>query len=243
MAVAEAPGDRGSRRLLHLWIALVALLSGLDLSGCSVIGLVVGAAIDNGARHYVSQEPRRAPAIPVGAQIILLLTDSTRVSGRLEGSRRMPDEAYAPRYSAWREALPESERLPAFGEQIRLDVMDELPKAGLFRGFTYGRLRFESRGKSREVAIGRITRLRGAGDRVYPLEVMERYDRSERLPIFWQLRVETKSGGDWVDCERIAQLEVAVVPNNAKKYGFLIGALVDVAVIVAVLSDPFFHQP
>ena len=121
-----------SRHLLHLWIALVALLSGLDLSGCSVIGLEVGAAIDNGARHYVSQEPRRAPAIPLGAQIILLLTDSTRVSGRLEGSRRMPDEAYAPRYSAWREALPDSERLPAFGEQITLDVMNELPKAGLF---------------------------------------------------------------------------------------------------------------
>ena len=37
-----------------------------------------------------------------------------------------------------------------------------------------------------------------------------------------------------MDCERIAQLEVAVVPNNAKKYGFLIGALVDVGVIVGV---------
>jgi hypothetical protein len=223
-------------RSVHSWLILAALLGGTVLSGCSLVGLGVGAITDSREPRYSPRDLRQAPAIPLHAQVSLVLADSTRVVGRLEASRRAPDDEYAKRYAAWREALPDSVWLPAIGEPITLDLLDHSVKAGRFHGLTYRALRYQDpKGRTRELALDRIARLRGEGEREYPVEVIHHHEREGTLPIFWQLQIRSRSGKAWVDCERIATIEMEPA-RHGKRNLSLIGVGLDLTAFTLFLS-------
>jgi len=78
------------RRVLHLAIAVLGALMSVHLSGCSLIGFGVGALVDSGRPQRLRQAaPTRLYTLTEGSRLTLVLSDSTRVSGRL-GRARSP---------------------------------------------------------------------------------------------------------------------------------------------------------
>jgi hypothetical protein len=225
-----------TRRQVLAAVLLLASLTSVHLTGCSLVGFGIGAVVDNArVTRLESDRPHRVVRLTRGTPVTLVLTDSARVSGRLGSTRWVPDEESARRYADWHAALGDSEPMPAWNQEVTVDLGERWFEAGRFRGFAPGGIRLARAGKTREIAFERVAGLSDGHGNEFPLAVLGRHLQAGSLPVYWQVEVVATDGTTWVDYERIAFVELAV-PKHGKVTGVAVGAAMDIAFIAAYSS-------
>jgi hypothetical protein len=99
---------------------LILTLPYLLLSGCSLIGFLVGSAIDGGNDRYVPEQPYSLTLEHIGKGVTLQMDDGTQISGAYQGMQvpRTTPATYASEYELRRSRLSSPRWLPQPGDTL-----------------------------------------------------------------------------------------------------------------------------
>lgn len=109
-----------SKRVIRSAVTLSLVLAGLSFSGCSVIGLGIGSAIDSHSRH-VSKENWRDPG--EGKQIKVYCADGSIITGKFDSAGYQSTTEYNRRFELWRAGDSSRAALPSPGSQVTIDLV------------------------------------------------------------------------------------------------------------------------
>lgn len=220
----------------------------LRLTGCSLVGLGVGSLVDAGKPSRREIPGWEVETVKPGSKLDVFLKSGEMLTGKFLGVETAPKEAYAEKYSLAREQAPNDNPLPSLGDTVTVvDSFGERGK-GEFLGFDYLSIVLKSEQKPEPVRVSLSpegTILDGRGNRFEGTALRELTVRGQ-IPLLSQILVERQRTGPKSspiqsfrrDTTRIATNEISQVQlhlqKKGKKTGFLIGAAVDVAVLIAV---------
>lgn len=129
------------RRHAVLVILLVTSVLSIQISGCTVLGLVIGGSLDRAASGRMRPGTQaQAVRIPTGTRVAVHFKDGRRLEGTYEGLSADVDPAYRARWQAWRETTGAVTRIPDLDEPVvlmeqRHDRIDGREVRGFFAGF------------------------------------------------------------------------------------------------------------
>ncbi|MGH8004366.1 MAG: hypothetical protein ACRECJ_06555 [Limisphaerales bacterium] len=223
--------------------AVAALFAGfflLRMAGCTLIGFGVGSIVD-------STKPDRRPlpgwkmeALKPGTKIDLFLRDGTVLSGKYAGLYQRPEEEYAGLYSAVRREKEAEVLLPPLGESLTVGLMSGRDTAGVFLGFDFHTLLLR-----KGVDTSRIELPMAAKLNLAEAEPVKKLSSDGAIPFRSMIELKTrikipphsaKRGNDSlhrVAAEQVVQIQIPTI-KKGKSTGALIGAIVDVAVLITV---------
>lgn len=210
--------------------ACVVALSALSLSGCTLIGLAIGAHADAGKRPQ-PVEPARLFTAEKGQRLDLTLADGQVVHGKLLGLEPLPSDEYAQRWAWARQRLGPEAPLPSLGAPVYgLDGSD-LGQA--FEGVDPGTVLVSRPGQPGLVRLA-LGAVGGVG------QGPERLDRPALLRLLHEGRLPARSqvvlSGPGREARRVAPDEVARVSLVPARNGKLTGALAGLAVDALVVG-------
>ena len=211
--------------------ATLAVLA-LSLAGCSLIGLGIGALVDSHRSKPRSLEGWDLQRIRKGARIRVLLRDGSAVAGRFRGVETVAEE-YAARYAAWRGAREAADTMPELGDRVTVGGRSGATNSGTLVGFDPSSLAVRlgdeaSIQERRYTDVMRFATERGGALSGAQLAALA---GQGRLPLRSRLVVDATP----IPLERVASIQV---PTRAGKItGFVLGAAVDVILIVAVSNS------
>lgn len=233
----------GNHRLSRVLALLPIAAACAAATGCSLIGLGIGAAVDS------QNKDREIPGwelteVEPGAPISLLLVDGSRISGRLGGVELIPPSDYASRYAEARRALGSQTPLPALGPGARLLGVQGGSGSGQLLGFTTRGVVFHLEGRADPIhyPYEKVAELSDAEGVAIDGTALRSLVGAGRLPLSAQLILDVGGQSQRIPLDRVTQATVrAKHKGHAKLVGFLIGAAVDVVVVVSVLNDPWLN--
>lgn len=248
------------RRVLHAFLFVLVLAPfAVHLTGCSILGLGIGAVMD-------SQRPRRDRMIPSnevgevrsGSFVEFRLRDSSVVVGKFLGVDQDFSAGYAERYAAWRAGPDSAYRAPALGEEVRLVERSRRSRIGRFAGFGYRSALLERMGKSPQIYLFEdLIELRTADKTRIKVERFAELEAEGRLPTrvgAWVARpsASPKTAGErWLghlkrerpafaDTVEVSADELRWVrassQSSAARTGLYIGLTADLVGLAVVLS-------
>ena len=222
--------------------AFLVVVVAAALTGCSLIGLGIGALVDKDKAGKTKPiEARRVGAVGPGTAVDISLTDGGQLSGKYVGLVPVPPEQYADSFARSREANG-SEHSPALGSTVTVALKSGKEKHGELLGFNPRLLVIrETAGQpSTDVELSRVVRLSdSAGDGVEG-EVLLRMALAGKIPFLSAMAVDTASGRTQIPLDRVARIDVPE-KGHAKLVGFLVGAVIDAVIVVAAVSS--LHEP
>jgi hypothetical protein len=226
---------RTDRNIAWFGIIAVALFFSVQITGCSLIGLIVGFAVDQGVPKVRLLPPHAALQVSPGARVALYLKDSTSVSGSYLGVARTPMEAYAQRYRSWRDSSPAGVSFPALGDSITLTWRSGSAVATTtrsFEGFGYRQVLIgAAQGEGFEVVpLENLSAISGPGGRSIPVEHLVTLDISGDLPSATALRMLHFRDTSLTALDQVARVEIPTVRHGARN-GFLFGLAIDALVV------------
>ncbi|MEE9441871.1 MAG: hypothetical protein V3V99_04315 [candidate division Zixibacteria bacterium] len=115
---------------LGLLLALIPLMS-----GCSLIGLGVGAAIDSHKPKTKKIPIWAANTIKPGDQVIAHLDNGMSLSGSYRGVMVSDENEYQEKYVDWISQLEDSCRMPVFNEEVSITLKSGATIKDKFMGF------------------------------------------------------------------------------------------------------------
>lgn len=232
------------RSFAWLGIIGIGLLFAVQVTGCSVIGLLVGFGIDQGVPKVRVVPAHGALQVSPGARVVLHLEDGTTVSGRYLGVARLPDEAYVQQYRRWHHSLPPGKGFPALGDSITLtwrSGKELATTARTFAGFGYRQLMVSSATGEGSVVVPfeNLVAMSSLSGPSFPVEHLVTLDVSGELPSATALQVLAGTDTTLTGLDRVEQAEIPTVRHGARN-GFLVGLVVDalVVVIAAATYEP-----
>ena len=121
-----------SREIIRSAIALSLAVIGLSLSGCSMVGLGIGSAIDGYSRH-VPQERWKDPG--EGKPIEVFCSDGSVIRGKFESAEYLSTPEYNRRFDLWKTGDSSLSALPSPGSTVTLDLVSEEQVTGELVGY------------------------------------------------------------------------------------------------------------
>lgn len=122
--------QKNKKQTVLFTIIAMAILS----SGCSVVGLGVGAVIDNSPGKLSKCE---CGIIKAGTKATINLRDGSAVDGEYTGLENKPDEEYLDEYDDFREKNRSRIYLPEIGDTLIIATVDGNRGRHRFEGFDY----------------------------------------------------------------------------------------------------------
>jgi hypothetical protein len=225
---------KASQRFL-LQVAISFLFPPILFTGCSLIGLAIGAASDAGKKGGAEVSGfAELRGVEAGTGMVLITYGGERIEGDFVAVREKTIREYRDAYVAARETLKVGNQLPLPGDTIRF-AYSTAPGSmirGKFRGVDPGVLLLWGRAGSYALSAIRDLRSDSAG----PLDAFVLHVLTEegRLP-YCARGVMVKRGRDTVEVpvEEIVRIE-RDAGGNGKLTGFLVGAVIDAVVIIAL---------
>jgi hypothetical protein len=209
------------------WIVTLALAT----SGCTLIGLGIGSAID----HQNANIPGwRLETLKPDTRVDVRLTDGTYVTGRFAGLERDFGEAYRAQYEGARGAAEDGADLPALGP-VTLERADGGSTAAKLVGFDPGTawLSFPDTARPRAMPLGVVARL-ASGGRTFKGDRLAALVRAGQIPVASAILVGDLP--DRVPLSRVSQVR-RPLGKTAREIGAFVGAVVDTVVLVSLASD------
>jgi hypothetical protein len=208
------------------------------LTGCSLIGLGVGASIDKdnaGKRKPI--EPSEVVAVGPGTPVDVFLRDGGQLSGKFMGLVPVPPEQYADSFARSREANG-SEHPPLLGSTVTVAVKSGKQKQGELLGFGLKSLVIRETGAEQPTAVelSRIVRVSdSAGDDVDG-RALQRLVTEGKIPLLSAMAVDTASGRTQIPLDLVARIDVPR-KSHGKMTGFLVGAAIDAVLVIAAVNS------
>jgi hypothetical protein len=216
----------------------LALVLSVSLSGCTVVGLGLGALQDSKAPPKAKPVAKsEVDTLAVGEAIEIQLWDGTRLSGKYQGLRWENPDAYAPRYEEARGKLAKDVAIPALGPGARVVVTSGGSAAGEFVGVGAGVIRFVETGTEMSIGLDRILTLADAEGRSASGTTLTELVAARRLPTLAGLTVDGKAGTRTVDYADIAGVSRLSKRNTGKLTGVLAGLTLDLVAVAVVMSS------
>jgi hypothetical protein len=224
---------------------LLLLLVGAGSSyGCATAaGFAMGSAADRDkgkvARPLGSVQEIRG--LEPGTPVELQLRDERRLRGRYQGLDTTVTDGLIARYRAAGDTLSRELGLPATGPGAQLELRGPLRTSGELIGYTPDAVIFKEGERSPlPVPLYRIVSVTDAAGRTLTGRDLERRLGKARTPVVASLKLEQDGKTTLVPSEDIVAVSRLVTPSSATKKGILIGAIVDVALVVLAVAtyDP-----
>ncbi len=222
---------------------IIILILSMMLTGCSLIGLGVGAGID-------ARQPKAKPLpdqgldlIKPGTELIIILDDNTEMRGKFMRIDRFSSLEYNQRYSNHRKELEGGRILPLPGEKVTLSA-ESSSVAGNLIGFDQKfegnwkapTIRMNVAGQGNEVVrklaeVNQIETFRG--------DILKSDDLSllvgqGRLPSMSTITVQQQYSPESVPIDRVSMVWLEN-KRHARETGFLIGLCIDAAAIGIII--------
>jgi hypothetical protein len=211
------------------WIEAGAVVAAVFTSACTLIGYGIGKAIE-GKPKQVAVPRIEMLRLKPGQQVTLFFHDGTERAGKFEGVAPASPE-YSKRWRLARESQGES-ALPQLGQEVELESPDGKTSALILTGFDPGvvLLRPAAAVEPRTLPhdhVARLAREEGSVDETALVSLMV----AGQIPCRSRLIVDSEN----VLLESVQRIEVKR-SGNAVAIGTAIGAVVDVAVLVAAIA-------
>jgi hypothetical protein len=207
-------------------------------SGCTAIGFGVGAAIDSSKPDYVTIPGWRAASIKRGKDIKLTKNNGEELKGEYLGLDTVAVSQYAQWYNESREKCQRDVLLPGLGDTISFTVLTRAKEyKGEFLGFDnqYILVRLVVIGGmvNEKIDMNNLERITDKNGNLIEVRKLKDLSLEGKIPVASTMTVKTNVDTIRVPIAAVSQIKI---PNekNAKWVGLGIGALVDVAIVVAV---------
>jgi hypothetical protein len=226
--------------------ALVLLAFALPLTGCSVIGLAIGAASD---AHASKEFTRLNPLddLSEGSPLTLITTQGDTVKGELVGLKEIPeyDKIYRERVSC----TPLGDVVLAPQVQVTVVAHEKATLFGAHKsrfeakvlGFDPGVVRLLP-GKSRYspvLPLSNLDSLLSDGRHSISAAILVGMFEGRQVPFISKLGIRDTLETHWIPCDEIG-LIIDKSSRNGAITGFLIGAAVDACFLLGAWSA--FHS-
>jgi len=222
--------------------AIVAALL-LSQSGCSMVGLGIGAAIDAHKPDSVIVQGYRLTTIEQGSPLTVTLNNGSRITGTFDWGMAASAEWIDTLYMRARSNDTGCAILPALG-----DTVEFMHRSGRVRGqidnvacrrlesgfdFCYGFAPVDS-SDEREFCLSHLLAVRRSdGGLLRSGDIATAIAQSHTFVPFAGIEMTTSQGIQQMPLDRIAQV-VAPIYKHGKRNGLLIGVAIDVVMIALV---------
>jgi len=221
-------------------------------SGCSVVGLGVGMAIDN---SHTKLSECGCGYIKAETKATVCLHDGSTVDGEFRGLEYKPEREYIDVYNDFREKNRSRTYLPAIGDTLIIAMVDGNRGLHRFEGFDYirgltsieqmehGRIsscvcisarELRSREK-REFALSNLFSVSGPDGQSVTGEVFRSLCSSTVFPLQSELSLISDGQPRHIDLDKIESIKV-YEKRYAKWIGLGIGLVIDAAIIAIGVS-------
>ncbi|HEX9007300.1 MAG TPA: hypothetical protein VF889_08390, partial [Bacteroidota bacterium] len=215
-------------------LVLIALLQ----QGCTLIGLISGAAVDSGKPSQTVVASWEIDAIHPGSSVTLYMRDGTVLQG--EYQRLEPDTAagYRARYEAFKAGSPAAASLPEPGDSITLRLKGSQRQPTTLLAYDRNTLMVTSlQSKAWAVNYRSIDSLTHDGFN-WSGPDLRGVVLSSRAPVSTLLVFRDKTAAGTGPVRRIPLNDIDEVSSHNAKWGWLIGAgigaAIDAVVIIAI---------
>jgi hypothetical protein len=227
------PLDRESRSLA---VAALALASAAAVAGCTLIGAGIGSRVDRNTRR--NSPPRTVAGwqiveVKTGSDVILSLKDGRTLAGRYAGLERAQPREYVPRYAQRADAAP---ALPRLGPGATLTMLDGKTVAGELIGLDLEAVWLVEGADVRRRTLEGARDLRDGSGRVFEAAALARLTSSMEAPLLSDVVVEVQSKPTRTPLDQVLQVSMPR-SGHATLIGGLVGAAVDVAIVVALTGS------
>ncbi len=227
---------RPYQRFLHQ-CAVAFLVPPLLFHGCSLIGFGVGAISDAGKKEGESVSGvAELRTLARGTSVTLITQSGSKVEGDFLGMEELNRRDYDRLYLAAMETLGVGGSLPRPGDSISFNHYDKPGGRvrGLFRGVDPGTVVLWQ--ATSRYSFGGMRGLEGDSARQLDLPALRAFADEGRLPyVTTGVRIQRGNETVSVPVEDIAWIERSS-GGSGKLTGFMVGAAVDVAVLIVAAS-------
>ena len=200
--------------------------------GCSLIGLGIGAAIDNSS-DGIEAVNLGLQKITVGEEITVLLRDGSMLSGAYGGTVSSHPEEYAEQYDTFSEKLPDS--LPRPGDSVDLVYSssdEDRTISGTLIGYGLAQVVVHPAGTTPvRIALSRVLSVQSEGGHRTEGVALRTMIYDGRVPTLDGLLV----GNIYSPFDEVLGIEVSE-GGNAKWILFGVGVVVDAIMVLAFVS-------
>ena len=228
------------------------------LSGCSAVGLGVGAAIDKAQSDRKVVEGWKVGTIKPGRWATVCLSDGSQVAGIFENLADLPEAEYADTYSRMRAEQADAVALPAIGDTLVIAYRKGRAAKYEFRGFGYrytrsagivslkkkkfpaARYQYLSahsiaESKLEEFYLDDLQQTTARNGNVVEGFQIRKLANEGKIPLKSAIALRTPGGKNFISIERIRTLQVSR-KKNAKWIGLALGLAVDVVCVIHMAS-------
>lgn len=212
------------------WIIICIILTSI-VSGCSIIGLSLGAAADHDHPDRVNWPVNDTEQIKPGANIELVLQSGDTLIGKFKGTGRLSDGEYESIFHACLNESSELDKFPAPGDTIAIFDHSGNKFEFVLTGYNNRYLSVHRKGEDKSIAVLRknISNVTsGRGETIFGAD-LEKMISERRLPVFQTLVLERNGETTALPADSIVQLAEIDINNRIWK-GLAIGLAIDLAV-------------
>jgi hypothetical protein len=225
-------------------LMLLVLGAIFGYSGCTAIGFGIGAAIDSSKPGYDTIPGWRAASIKRGKDITLTKNNGEELKGEYLGLDTVAVSQYAQWYNESREKCQKDVLLPGLGDSISFTFLKPAKECKLeFVGFDNQYICVRLMGirgmVNGKIDMNNLERITDKNGNLIELQKLKTLCSEGKIPALSAVMVRTavmvKTNVDTirVPTATVSQIEIPS-DKNAKWVGLGIGAVVDVAIVVAV---------
>jgi hypothetical protein len=216
----------------------IALLS-MWFSGCTVIGLGIGLAVDyrDGREHRVSWDS--LSSVPRGRRVEVTLISGDTLRGTFTGMGARPEDSYRLAYDSVRALLGGDTALPAIGETLFVTTARGRKLSGLFCALDAGVLAIHRLKDDSTVClfVVSVSQIRNRDGRGYDPALIRDLVSSGSLPSARELVLESGGKTRGIPLEHIRQIYAPQRWTYHWLLGGVIGLAVDATIAAVAVHD------
>jgi len=223
-----------------LTVFLIACLTFL-YSGCSLIGLGIGAISDAREPAVITTPNSQIQSVKPGKDVDMVLKDGTVLKGKYEGMQSVPEEEYARKYKETCAQNISLIALPRLGERVRVSFVGNNPPGMVeceFSGFDLGAIMVKAGKKNAVYGVStkRYSIFENSEGKPIDLKTLDSLMLEGKIPYMSAAVMRIGSDKRVISVD---QISVVQIPNRRrdKLFSFLFGAAID-GVLIAVTLLP-----
>jgi hypothetical protein len=230
---------------------VVATIIVVSTSGCSLIGLGIGAVVDHSRPDSLSIPGWKAETLKPKEEIKITFQDGSQLNATYKGIERLPSNKYAQRYGFLKQQNLPGVILPPLGDTIGITRKSGESVECELLGFDYRyqptetkganesspftsvlvSLKFKGNVVAQNLSSTEFIKISDSEGNVLETEVLQRLATEGKIPFMSALSVDNSDRVMLISRETVSRIEKKN-NKNAKLIGLRIGAAIDVTVLI-----------
>ncbi len=227
--------------ILSLSMAFFIVYLSFEFSGCSLIGLGIGAIKDGHEPDNTTATNSQLWFVQPGQNVSMVLRDGTVLKGSYGGIQPVPKDDYGRKYEETCAQNYGSIALPRLGEKVIFAGNDPTDQYECeFAGFDLGLIMIKNIEKNTisGVSTKRYPTFKNSQGNLIDVKALDAMMLEGKIPFVSGAVMKIGSNQKVIPVEQISEVRI---PNkkHGKLIGFLIGAGIDAVVIYAISTTNF----